>query len=99
MLKLDASRLPEGESDGWDAFVERSNEGTIFHRLDFLAYHGDRFLDSVHHLVVRKSSEWFAVVPLAILVEDGRRVARSPSAPAWEAHAVRSGCATTRPMR
>jgi hypothetical protein len=62
----------------WDAFVAQANEGTLFHRLDFLAYHGDRFRGQEYHLAWYKGEQLFAVMPAALFQDDGRRVARSP---------------------
>ena len=35
----------------WNDFVERVDNGTIFHRLDFLAYHGQKFKVNEEHLL------------------------------------------------
>ena len=46
----------------WNSFVERSNNGTVFHRLDFLDYHpAGRF--NFHHLMFYKAGELIAVLP------------------------------------
>lgn len=48
--------------DVWNAFVEHSNNGTIFHRQDFLAYHPeDRF--QFHHLLFYRGKTLIAVLP------------------------------------
>lgn len=62
----------------WDPLVEQSNGGTLFHRHDFLAYHGDRFQKNEHHLVIYKGQTLCGVMPMAIFEEEGRRVAKSP---------------------
>lgn len=63
----------------WDAFVAQSNEGTIFHRLDFLAYHQDRFRAQEEHVVFLEGDSLFGVMPLAIFEEEGGTlVGRSP---------------------
>jgi hypothetical protein len=62
----------------WNDFVSHSNNGTIFHRLDFLSYHGDRFSSSMHHLLLFKGNELFGVLPLGIFVENEVTVARTP---------------------
>lgn len=62
----------------WDAFVEDANGGTIFHRLDFLAYHGDRFKKTERHLVIMKGEEVFGVMPLAVFEENGQKIGKSP---------------------
>jgi hypothetical protein len=46
----------------WNSFVEQSNNGTVFHRLDFLDYHpAGRF--TFHHLMFYKGEELIAVLP------------------------------------
>lgn len=62
----------------WNAFVEDSNEGTLFHRLDFLAYHGERFRQQEHHILFLKGQQLFGVMPMALIDEGGRLIARSP---------------------
>lgn len=62
----------------WNDFVRDSNNGTIFHRLDFLKYHGDRFLHNEQHLLFLKGKELFAILPLGVLDLDGKKMARSP---------------------
>jgi CelD/BcsL family acetyltransferase involved in cellulose biosynthesis len=68
----------EGDPKDWDDFVEQSNNGTIFHRLSFLAYHRGAFAESFHHLAWLQGGTIRAVMPLAIVAEEGIRVARSP---------------------
>jgi CelD/BcsL family acetyltransferase involved in cellulose biosynthesis len=67
-----------GEPAEWDRFVEESNNGTVFHRLDWLAYHGDRFAANAHHVAWRKGDALRAVMPLGFFEQDGGLVARSP---------------------
>lgn len=62
----------------WDDFVESANGGTIFHRLDFLAYHGERFEGMEKHLVFYNGTALCGVLPLAIQDEEGTLVAKSP---------------------
>jgi hypothetical protein len=62
----------------WSAFVLASNEGTIFHDLEFLQYHEARFKRCEHHLAWYKGSTLFGLMPLAILPEQDGLVAMSP---------------------
>jgi len=64
--------------DGWNAFIREANGGTLFHRLDFLAYHGARFRAAEHHLVIYKGESVHGVMPMAVFEEEHGRVARSP---------------------
>jgi len=61
----------DGDRQRWTDFVERSNNGTIFHLPAFLDYHPEgRFND--HHLVVEGGSKLLAVIPGALTDrEDG----------------------------
>lgn len=66
--------------DKWNTFVENSNNGTIFHRLDFLSYHGEKFKDNEHHLIWYKGETIFAVMPMAVFEVDEKIIAKSPYA-------------------
>lgn len=71
-------RKYQSSPEVWDRFVEDSNEGTIFHRLDFLGYHGSRFRDCENHLGIYKGTTLHGVMPMAVFEEDGKKIARSP---------------------
>lgn len=46
----------------WDNFAEEANNGTIFHKIQFLKYHPeDRF--NFHHLIFQKESNPIALLP------------------------------------
>jgi hypothetical protein len=62
----------------WDHFVEQADGGTIFHRLDFLAYHGGRFASQESHLVFLDGDTLLAVMPMAVLADAGGPCAYSP---------------------
>lgn len=62
----------------WDSFVQSANGGTMFHERRFLSYHADRFADSECPLVFLKGDSLVGVMPMAVVDEEGRRVARSP---------------------
>jgi len=66
------------QSADWDAFVRASANGTLFHRLGFLAYHGDRFRQQESHLVWKQGETLKAVMPLALFDEGDGVQARSP---------------------
>lgn len=68
---------PEQEA-AWQTFVEGANGGTIFHRPDFLRYHGNRFSKNEHHLAWYKGNTLFGIMPMAVFEEEGRRIVRSP---------------------
>jgi hypothetical protein len=58
---------PEREKE-WNDFVAGANNGTIFHRQDFLAYHpAGRF--NFHHLMFYRDEELVAVLPGAVVGE------------------------------
>lgn len=72
-----AERLNEGGYSEWQEFLHASNNGTIFHDLDFLAYHPpDRF--DVHHLLFRRRGNLLALFPAAIVRHESKAVLRSP---------------------
>jgi len=66
------------ESDGraWRDFLASSSNGTLFHSLDFLAYHSrGRF--EVHHLMFERPGKLLALLPAAIVSEPRGRVLKS----------------------
>jgi hypothetical protein len=67
----------------WNNFIEKSNNGTIFHRLDFLSYHGKKFQKNANHLLWLKGTEIYAVMPLGILPKSGKKIALSPFGASW----------------
>lgn len=71
-------RVDATQSAAWDAFVAASNDGTLFHRLGFLRYHGARFAGAEHFLEIRRKQRQIGVWPLALLERDGRVCALSP---------------------
>lgn len=78
MVEVDIERYDPNKEVDWDLFVESSNGGTLFHRLDFLAYHGERFKDSEHHLVFYKKEKVLGLMPMAIISDTGSKICKSP---------------------
>ena len=64
--------------DQWNGFVEDSNNGTIFHRMDFLNYHGHKFKSNEHSLVFFKGDSIVALMPLSIYKKKESKIAKSP---------------------
>jgi len=66
----------------WDSFVMKdSNEGTIFHTITFLSYHGDKFKENEYNLMFYKGKDrrnLIGVMPLGIFKEDGKTVVKTP---------------------
>ena len=73
-----AQAFDPADRAAWDAVLAASPSATLFHSLDFLAYHGDRFRDQERHVVFRDGDTLVGILPLAIREQDGRRIARSP---------------------
>ena len=46
----------------WDNFVSQANNGTIFHKIQFLSYHPPKRFN-FHHLIFQKQSNTIAVLP------------------------------------
>jgi len=86
----------EGDPGAWDAFVEEADNGTLFHRHDFLAYHGDRFARQAHHVAWTKGETLHAVMPLGLFEEDDGLVARSPFGASYGGIVVREGLSLQR---
>ncbi len=68
IVKLDKNR----DYEKWNRFLKDADGKTIFHSLDFLSYHKDRFNE--HHLGVIKGEELVGIIPLAI----ENKIASSP---------------------
>ncbi len=65
--------------DQWNNFIDESENGTLFHKLDFLEYHGDKFSQNEHHLIWLKGKTILAVMPFAIFNQnDGTKIGKSP---------------------
>ena len=64
----------------WEKFVRSADNGTIFHRQQFLDYHpAERF--SSHHLIFRKKNRLLAVLPAAAReVKGGKTLVSHPGA-------------------
>lgn len=77
-MKLTVERYPREQVLKWNKFVDQATNGVLFHRLDFLNYHGDRFSNQEHHLAWYHGEALYAVMPMAIFSENGRNMARSP---------------------
>jgi GNAT superfamily N-acetyltransferase len=61
-VKVEVARFSARMRAEWDAFVEHSNNGTIFHTQRFLEYHPPgRFVS--HHLLFRRGGRLVAVFP------------------------------------
>jgi hypothetical protein len=67
---------PGGEAQ-WAEFLAASVNGTLFHDLRFLAYHGTAKFD-FRHLVIRRGGEIIALLPGGIVESDRRRLFVSP---------------------
>ncbi|MGE5497094.1 MAG: GNAT family N-acetyltransferase [Syntrophothermus sp.] len=60
----------------WDEFIEKSDNGTIFHTRRFLSYHpADRFKDA--SLVIKRKNNLFAVLPAALIEREGKKILSS----------------------
>ena len=78
MSDIRVVRYQANQFDKWNKFIESSCNGTIFHRLDFLSYHKEKFIDNEHHLIWFKGETIFAVMPMAVFEQDGKKIAKSP---------------------
>jgi hypothetical protein len=87
---LSIEKYEEKDYESWNGFVDNSNNGTIFHRLDFLDYHNDRFQSNEHHLIWRKKNKIIAVLPLAFF-DEKERVAKSPYGASYGGVVVANG--------
>lgn len=79
MSNIEVVEYTENKKGEWNEFVANSNNGTVFHNLDFLSYHGDKFSKNEHHLMFYyKGQNLIGVIPLAIFEKEDKLVAKSP---------------------
>jgi len=64
--------------DRWNRFVDNSSNGTLFHRLDFLDYHGDKFREERQNIIWMKGESILAVMPMLTKNVEGQKHAVSP---------------------
>ncbi len=69
-----------GLADIWDAFVEKSGQGTIFHKQKFLAYHENKktISENFHHLLFYRGDSLVGLLPLGLVLENGIPTLKSP---------------------
>lgn len=60
----------------WNGFVESADNGTVFHRVDFLAYHGE--VSGRRDIMVWDGDELCGIMPLRLRQEGGATMAYSP---------------------
>ncbi len=84
MSKIKLEKYTDSYFEKWNSFVQDSINGTIFHRLDFLKYHGSKFDHNQHHLMWLKGEEIYAVMPLGVFREnENLATAKSPFGASW----------------
>lgn len=70
---MDIRKYQVRDKGSWDALVQESNNGTLFHSRQFLNYHPlERFVD--HSLIFSKKNHDFTVFPAAEMDGPGRRM-------------------------
>lgn len=73
---MEIIKYSENLKDEWDSFIKSSKNGTIFHSMKFLSYHGkDKFTDC--SLVFRHKGRIASVFPAALINKDGKLILKS----------------------
>lgn len=71
-------RYEPSHSKAWKDFLLQSNNGTLFHDLDFLAYHHEGKFE-LHHLLIYQDEKLIALLPAAVVESiPGNRFLKSP---------------------
>ena len=71
MIEYKTFKKSEISDHEWDSFVENSDNGTLFHKREFLAYHPkDRFNDA--SFVVKKDNKVLALFTAAVVEREGK---------------------------
>ncbi len=65
-MSIRVRKVLKEDREAWLSFVERSNNGTIFHSPTFLDYHPEGKFDNHHLLVESNSGKTMAIIPGAI---------------------------------
>lgn len=69
-IPFSATKITNNE---WDNFVDSSDNGTIFHKREFLSYHpSDRFKDA--SFVITKNNKPLSVFTAALIERDGKKI-------------------------
>ena len=75
-MKITVRKFTAKDTKDWDDFVNKSNNGTMFHTRRFLGYHPEhKFHD--HSLIFKKKEKVISVLPAALIVEDGKNILAS----------------------
>ncbi|MFQ6093492.1 MAG: GNAT family N-acetyltransferase [bacterium] len=75
-MSISVTQYKPVERETWERFVLKSNNGTIFHRQQFLDYHPPgRFQN--HHLIFSHQRKTIALFPAVVRDEDGRKTLSS----------------------
>ena len=69
-------RFKEDDYTIWKKFLGKAYGRTIFHNPDFLSYHKKKFNE--HHIGIYKGDQLLGIMPMAIITEGSRQIARSP---------------------
>lgn len=76
MIKIDEAN--QSYMEKWDSLIEKSINGTIFHRRDFLSYHGDKFKGKERFLMIFNGDSPLAQISFSVFENDGKKEALSP---------------------
>jgi len=66
------------DHDKWDDFVNKSNNGTLFHTIQFLSYHNKSRFNTRHLIIEKNKDDIIAVIPLAISTNNNQTTGKSP---------------------
>ncbi|MBZ0165809.1 MAG: GNAT family N-acetyltransferase [Candidatus Omnitrophica bacterium] len=93
----DITCVPYQKKDfaSWNEFVVQSNNGTLFHRLDFLAYHQARFEPNAAHLRFLKKDHCVGVLPLGLFEDEEGAIAKSPFGASFGGLVTNPDCSLT----
>jgi hypothetical protein len=76
-LEIVIKEYKEEYKDSWNDFASKSCNGTIFHNLDFLAYHPEGKYEE-RHLIFFKGENIVGLMPMATFKVGRQTLARSP---------------------
>lgn len=77
MSEIKIVEYTQSQKGEWNAFIAESNNGTIFHNMDFLSYHPVGKFDD-RSLMFYKGERLIAVIPMAVFANGDKLIVKSP---------------------
>lgn len=67
----------------WNNFIENSNNGTIFHHIDFLNYHCEELRNTYLFIKFYKGGNLIGIIPMTVIENNNKKIAKSMQGASW----------------